>query len=107
MFGVAWSIIYICEGIASFLVYQTGGNVRLHLALYALTLCVTAMWPTVFFSWHMIKAATVHLFVILVLVIALTIVFGRVQKTAAYFLLPFLIWISLANTLQVYIFMHN
>ena len=106
-FGVAWFTIWICEGIASYLVYQTGGDVRHQLRLYLITISLTAMWPTVFFKWHLITWATIHIIVNLILATILTIAFARVKKTAGLLLMPFLIWSSLATSLQIYIFLHN
>ena len=111
MFPVAWTTIYICDGIASFLVYRHGdgftGKARYPLIFYAATIIISTLWKPVFFGWHLIKLATAHIVLILLMVVALIIAFARVYKVAALLLIPYISWMCLATSVMIYTCIYN
>ena len=50
LFPVAWTVLYILMGIASYLVFTSGKPNKLALALYGVQLIFNFFWPIIFFG---------------------------------------------------------
>jgi translocator protein len=103
VFGPVWTILYLLMGVAAFLVWQKGMQlrmVRIALGWFLAQLFLNALWTPVFFGLHQIGWA----FVVIVLLWAAIVVtmYGssRVSKTAVVFLVPYLLWVSFATILN-------
>jgi benzodiazapine receptor len=103
VFSPVWITLYILMGIAAFLVWSKGLNVRhvkLALVLFAVQLILNALWSAVFFG---LKSPLLGLFVIVILWIAIlfTILnFYKVSGTAGFLLIPYILWVSFASVLN-------
>ena len=63
-------------------------------------LVLNAAWSPIFFSWHATKTALV-IIVALLLAIGMTIILAsRVDRVAAYLLVPYLAWVAYATTIN-------
>ncbi len=102
-FPVVWTALYILMGIALWLLWEraTPGRDRtIAIALFFVQLALNAAWSPVFFSAHRTGLA---LAIIVALVITIAILIGyalRTQRTAAWLLVPYLLWVSYATTLN-------
>jgi translocator protein len=102
-FGVVWTVLYVLMGIALWLLWERGapGPARTAaIGLFFLQLALNAAWSPVFFSLHQTRVA---LAIIVALVVVLAVLIGyawRVQRTAAWLLVPYLAWVSYATTLN-------
>ncbi|MBR0553830.1 TspO/MBR family protein [Stakelama marina] len=98
-FPVAWTTIYILLGLAVAMVLNARGS-RLRaqaLALFAVQLAANFAWTPLFFGMHRITWSLVLIAAIFLLVLAMTFVFARIRKAAAWCLVPYLIWVSYAG----------
>ncbi len=110
LFGVVWSILYILMGIAAYLVYITPSNAedkRNALFTYALQLLVNFSWSIVFFRFQAYGAAVLVLALLLFLVALTLMFFYKINKIAAYLILPYFIWLLIAYYLNVGVFVLN
>lgn len=107
LFPVAWTILYILMGIASYLVYNADGYIRSALSAYGLQLIVNFIWPLVFFNLRAYLFAFIVLLVLLALIILTTVRFHRLSKQAAYLLIPYIIWVTFAGYLNFGIYLLN
>jgi benzodiazapine receptor len=108
-FGPIWTVLYVAMGIAAWLVwserYHRARNVSL--LAYATQLLINALWVPVFFGAKNIGAA---LFVIVALWLSVAWTlreFSRVKRTAAWLLVPYIAWVTLAAALNLSIWKHN
>lgn len=53
LFAPVWTLIYLCMGFSSYLVYREGDNV-LPLTIYGVQLALNMMWCPLFFYFHRI-----------------------------------------------------
>ncbi|RKR15148.1 TspO/MBR related protein [Maribacter vaceletii] len=103
IFAPVWTILYILMGISAGLVWARGFyHIWVKTALYhfGFQLLLNALWSIVFFG---LKQPLWALFIIIALVIMLLITFKWfkiVNKTAAYMLIPYIIWVSFATILN-------
>jgi tryptophan-rich sensory protein len=77
------------------------------LGAYIFQLILNFIWSPLFFGLHRIGSALVEI-VILWLAIAVTIyLFFPVNAIAAYLLVPYIVWVTIATALNGYIWKYN
>ncbi|MHC4749769.1 MAG: TspO/MBR family protein [Planctomycetota bacterium] len=99
VFGVVWPILYVMMGISAFLIWNKGiGNkqARLALGLFVLQLVLNGLWTPIFFGLHMVGLALAEIILLWVTILATILAFWRISKTAAYLLIPYILWVSFA-----------
>jgi len=104
VFGVAWTILYALMGLAAYLVYISDNNEKFReqgLILYAIQLFFNFIWSIVFFRFNLLWGSVVIIIVLAILVIAAINVFYKINKTAAYLMIPYLLWILFATYLNI------
>jgi tryptophan-rich sensory protein len=100
VFSVIWSFLYVLMGTAAWLVWRRTGAGR-PLRLWGWQLAANALWTPAFFGLHNPPLA-LTVAVAMLLLISLTIrVFRRVQRLAAWLLLPYLAWTTFATYLTI------
>jgi translocator protein len=109
-FGVVWPVLYVLIGIAGWRVWRARGSVRAAgtaLGLWAVQLVVNASWPGVFFGLEAFGPAIVVIAVLDVLVVLTIVAFWRIDRIAAWLLVPYLLWILYATALNVALWQLN
>lgn len=108
IFPIAWTILYILMGISAYLIYQSDSpNKESALRIYAVQLIVNFLWSIIFFNMQMYLFAFLWLLLLLALIILMIISFSRINKTAAYLLVPYLLWVIFAGYLNFMIYLLN
>jgi tryptophan-rich sensory protein len=75
--------------------------------IFTIQLILNVLWSIIFFSMHLVGVAFFEL-IMLWFAIAFTIInFYRVSKTAAYLLIPYILWVSFAGILNLFIWILN
>jgi translocator protein len=103
-FGIVWPLLYLAIGIAGWRVWRAAGGVRaaaLPLGLWALQLVLNAVWPGVFFGMQEFGWAVAVIVVLDLVVLATVLTFHRVDRIAAWLLVPYLLWILYATALNL------
>ncbi|GAA1174759.1 TspO/MBR family protein [Nesterenkonia xinjiangensis] len=115
VFGPVWTVLYLMMGLAAWLVWReraAPGRSRA-LSLFAVQLVLNGLWTPIFFGAYPLwgSAALWLAFAVIVAMIAavgLTVqAFRRVHGLASVLLLPYLVWILYASTLNLYIAVMN
>lgn len=109
IFGPVWTMLYLLMGFASYVVYISYQNIHRKISLihYGIQLLLNLLWSFLFFYFKNPGLALFEI-VILWIMINLTIVsFSKVNKKAAYLLLPYVVWVSFAAILNLYIVLLN
>ena len=133
IFAPVWTILFVLMGVSLYLVWikewephdlslnkkikawnpisqklWTGSWKKANIVLiFALQLFINVLWSVIFFGMH---SPVAGFFVILMLWMAIlfTIMnFYRVSKTAAWLLVPYILWVSFAGVLNLFIFILN
>lgn len=110
IFGPIWTILYCLMGIAAFLVWKKGldrKDVKMALGLFAGQLVLNALWSILFFGWHSPGGALIEILFLWLAILATTLLFARISKTAAWLLSPYLLWVSFAAYLNYSIWSLN
>lgn len=110
-FPIAWTILYILMGIASYKVYiKKYENIDVSSALfvYEIQLLLNILWSFIFFSFRLYGLAFIELLILLIFVILTLIRFYQKSGIkAAILLIPYLLWITYAGVLNFFIWMLN
>lgn len=106
VFAPVWSALYILIAIAGWRIYLIAGT-GLALSLWIAQLIVNGLWTWLFFGMHRIDLALADMLLLDTLIIAMIFMFYRIDRTAAYLLLPYIAWTSFATVLTVSIWQLN
>jgi translocator protein len=107
-FPIAWGIIYVCLAVSAVLVCNMSYRIReLTLYVYGTSCALNVLWTYVFFQNRDPTAALVVLILLLGSVAAMMILSAKINKAAAYLLLPYLLWGTFALVLNYSIIMMN
>lgn len=101
VFGPVWTILYIMIAIAGFRVWLADGWQKRAHGMYAVQIILNAAWTLVFFGLHATSAALGIIFALLVAIIATAVLFAKHDRLAAMLLIPYLLWVGYATSLNV------
>lgn len=103
IFAPVWTVMYILMGIAAGIVWAKGFyHIWVKTALYhfGIQLLFNALWSIIFFGFNNTFGALLVIITLLVLLIFTIKWFKVVNKTAAYLLIPYLLWVCFATVLN-------
>ena len=108
LFPIVWTILYILMGIGAYIL-STENSLKTDflLKIYWAQLTLNALWPLVFWRFEAYTFAAVIIAVILVLTVYLTIKSFKINKTASYLFIPYIIWLLFALYLNIAIAILN
>ncbi|MBP3201709.1 MAG: tryptophan-rich sensory protein [Lachnospiraceae bacterium] len=116
IFPIAWSILYVLMGIASYLIYNldikklNDAQIVMRkntLIIYVIQLVFNFFWSIIFFKFSMYKFAFVWLVILWVLVFVLIKNAFKLNKVSAYLMVPYLLWMTFAGYLNIMIAVLN
>lgn len=102
-FPIAWTVLYVLMAIALWRLWdrtKPSPERREALLFFFVQLALNAAWSPVFFGFHGINLALGIIIALVVAIIGTIVTSGRVDRPAAWLLLPYLAWVSYATTLN-------
>lgn len=103
VFGPAWTLLYALMGIAIYLIIKKGldkKEVRTASLVFLIQLILNAIWTPIFFGLHQTFLAFIVIVLLWLAIIWTMMKFYPVAKLACWLLLPYLLWVSFASTLN-------
>lgn len=110
VFPIAWSILYILMGVASYRVWENRNNWNFSykgLVLYVVQLFFNLTWPIIFFKYGLFQVAFVWLVILLILSIMTMIQFYKIDDIAGLLFLPYVLWLIFAGILNLMVVLLN
>ncbi len=110
VFGPVWTTLFILMGIAAYLVWKRGLEnraVKIALSIFILQLVLNTFWSIIFFNLQSIGGALIEIGFLWVAILATIILFARISKTAAWLMVPYILWVSFAGFLNYTLYMLN
>ena len=106
VFGFAWTTIMICFSIYMTALYRAQSNNKLKV-LFILQVLLNVSWNYVFFNMHKIGFGLLIIILLTVLIAYFLITYLKKVRLISLFLLPYLLWLLVATTLNMYVVLNN
>lgn len=108
-FPIVWNILFALMAIAAWRVWRAAGlaQARTALALFGAQLLLNLGWSWLFFGRQQIGWAVIEIAVLWLAIAACMAAFARLDRIAAWLLLPYLLWVSFAAYLTGAILLLN
>jgi len=103
LFGPVWTFLFIPIGISLYLVIRTKADKEIKkraYILFAIQWLLNIGWTYFFFYLRNPLLGLIEIIVLLVAIILCTVYFYRINKVAAYLLIPYILWVSFASVLN-------
>jgi len=110
VFGPVWTTLFLLMGIALYLVWNKKGNQAVKnkaMVIFIIQLVLNTTWSFLFFFFQNPLAAFIEIFVLWLFILLSIIYFYKINKTAAYLLIPYILWVSFAAFLNYNIVILN
>ncbi len=105
-FGPVWTTLYTLMAVAGWDVARRGDAGR-PLAWFGAQLALNALWSPVFFGWQLPGPALVVITALWVAIVGTIGSFWSKSRLAAGLLVPYLLWVSIAWSLNAWIWWFN
>ena len=110
LFPIVWTVLYLLMGISSYLVCSAPVPQparKQTLLPYALQLFFNFVWPLLFFRQQAVLPAFFWLVILWALVLWMILAFRKVNRTAAWLQVPYLLWLTFAGYLNLAVWLLN
>ncbi len=107
VFGATWTLIMICFSI--YLTYLFSlRNSKFVIAIYSVSVLLNVSWNYLFFNQRLTDIALISISALTLIIVYLFISFGDEKLSKMrYLLLPYMIWLCIATSLNGYIVFNN
>ena len=111
LFPIVWTILFVLMGISAAMIYtDTNASVlskKSALFTYTLSLIVNFFWSIIFFNFRAFLFAFLWLLLLLFLIVRTIMKYYKINPTAAYLQIPYLLWVTFAGYLTFAIWLLN
>jgi benzodiazapine receptor len=109
VFAPVWTALYVCMGIAAWLVWKSRGlsGAPVALGLFVGQLALNALWSYLFFGAHKPMFALIDIAALWVLIFATMLAFWKIRIPSGVLMMPCLAWVSFASVLNFSIWRLN
>jgi len=110
LFAPVWITLYTLMGISAFLVWRKGvsdQHVRTALITFAVQLILNVLWSAVFFGLRSLFGGLIVIAILWVAIFLNILNFHKISTTAGVLLIPYILWVSIAATLNFSVLILN
>jgi translocator protein len=110
LFAPVWTTLYLMMGISLYLIWKAKANTdakRWAIIIFIAQFALNFMWTYIFFKEHLIGWAFVDIVLLWIAILCTIIGFSKINKTAAWLLVPYISWVSFAAILNYAIWQLN
>ena len=110
LFAPVWTTLYLLMGISLYLVWKTAAGTdakRWAIIIFIAQFVLNFLWSYIFFREHLMGWAFVEIIVMWIAILCTIIAFSRINKTAAWLLVPYISWVSFAAILNYTVWQLN
>ncbi len=103
LFGPVWTTLYILMGYALYLVSETEveeTKKQKSYLFWTAQLILNFFWSLIFFHWHNIGLALIEIVAMWLMIFITILSFAKVNKKAAWLMVPYISWVSFATILN-------
>ena len=101
VFGIVWPILYILMMVSAFLAHKK------IFSIFIIQLFFNAAWSWLFFRFQMPLIALLDIYLLIAINIYILNLMYKENKVAFFLFIPYVIWISFASYLNLFIVINN
>ena len=101
VFGIVWPILYVLMIVSAFLAH------RKIFSIFIIQLFFNAAWSWLFFRFQMPLIALLDIYLLIAINIYILNLMYKENKLAFFLFIPYVIWISFASYLNLFIVINN
>ncbi len=106
VFGAAWTIIMVCFSIYMTHLYLQRPTKKVN-TLFIIQFFLNISWNFLFFNQKLVDLALVNITLLTIIVCAFLVTYLRDLKRKSILILPYLFWLCIATSLNLYITLYN
>lgn len=110
VFAPVWTLLFIMMGISAYLVWEKRTKKKGYgaaLILFTIQLGLNYLWSFLFFGLHSPFFALIDIILLWIFILLTIIKFFKISKSAAYLLIPYLLWVTFASGLNFFVWRLN
>jgi len=110
VFAPVWILLFLLMGISLYLIWSKrleDKKVKIAIVIFGSQLVLNILWSFLFFGFKSPLYAFIEIIILWLAILVTIISFYRISKTAAYLLLPYILWVSFASVLNFSIMILN
>ena len=107
MFGAAWTTIMICFAFFMTYSWQVSKDKPMLLTLFVVQWILNVAWNPTFFYFREVLVGLIVISVLTILVYYLLFKFRKDLKWKSILIVPYAIWLAIATSLNMYIYLYN
>lgn len=107
LFGFAWTLIMVCYSLFMASVWNKVGNKRELIGLFSLQWILNVAWNPLFFYLHLTLPALVDITALTILIYWFIVRYAKTMKIGVSALIPYALWLTIATSLNAYIWLFN
>lgn len=110
VFGPVWGLLFTLMAVSAYLVWKKGLRepfVRKALILFLVQLILNGLWSFLFFGLRSPLYGLLEIFVLWAAILATILQFLKISKPAGLLMVPYLLWVSFASSLNLGIYLLN
>lgn len=106
IFGPVWTLLYFLMGLSLYFVWIKKYDFKTF-RIFGIQLFLNTLWSILFFGLQKPLYAFIEIILLWVAILLTIISFYKIDKKAAYLLIPYILWVSFAAILNLAIFILN
>lgn len=106
VFGIAWTTIMVLFSVYLGILFQRENSVRTRI-FYGLQVLLNVSWNFIFFNQYLVLLALINIVLLTAIVFYFFFKGSKKNTKIKYLLLPYMIWLCIATSLNLYILIHN
>ena len=110
LFGPVWTLLFLLMGISLYLIWTGAWHHKLKeeaILIFIAQLVLNVFWSITFFGFQNTALAFLEILVLWTSILFTILYFAKLNKTAAYLLVPYIFWVSFASVLNFAIWYLN
>ncbi|MCB0477228.1 MAG: TspO/MBR family protein [Crocinitomicaceae bacterium] len=107
VFGAAWTFIMVCFGVFMGIAWHNVTSRKNLLLLYIIHWILNVAWNPIFFDQHWVLFGLVEIVCLWALMIYFILNYQQKMKWATALVYPYVIWLTIATSLNAYIYAWN
>ena len=100
VFGPVWITLYLLMGISLYLIWNSKKKSKPAMVFFSVQLVLNSLWSILFFGLQNPLFAGIEIIILWIAILLTIVSFYKISRTAAYLLIPYILWVSFAAVLN-------